>query len=123
MADLPLILIVDDSPVQRKLMAAALKASGYSVVAGENGREGVELALQHQPALILMDISMPEMDGLSATRELRTYPDMAEVPILALTATTDPDELAEALRAGYSDSIDKGGDRALVLEKIQQWLA
>ena len=122
MTNLPLIPLVDDSPVQRKLFAGALKANGYSVVVGENGREGVELALQHRPVLILMDLSMPEMDGLSATRELRTYPEMAQIPILALTASTDPDELENALQAGYTDAIDKSGDRTLFLETIRQWL-
>ena len=122
MAEQPLILLVDDSPVQRKLFASALKANGYGVVVGENGRVGVELALQHRPALILMDISMPEMDGLSATRELRTYPEMAQIPILALTASTDPDELGKALEAGYTDAIDKSGDRALFLDTIQRWI-
>jgi len=123
MSDSPLILLVDDSQIQCKIYAGALKASGYNVVVGHNGREGVTLALEHRPDLILMDISMPEMDGLSATRELRSYPEMAEVPILALTATTDPVELQKARESGYTDSVDKSGDRALVLEKVQSWLS
>jgi CheY-like chemotaxis protein len=123
MANPPLILIVDDSPIQCKIYASALKASGYRVLTGENGRQGVELALQHQPDLILMDIAMPEMDGLSATQELRAYPEMAQVPILALTATTDPDDLERAYQAGYNDAVNKSEDRALVLEKVRQWLS
>src|SRR5262245_18017593 len=115
------ILLVDDSQIQRKIYANLLKSSGYSVVLGEDGRQGVELALQHHPDLILMDISMPEMDGLDATRELRGYPEMETVPILALTATTDPDELEQARLAGYTDSVNKNGDRIQFLEKVRQW--
>ncbi len=123
MADSPLILIVDDSPIQCRIYASAFKACGYRVLTGENGRQGVELALEHRPDLILMDISMPEMDGLSATQALRAYPEMAQVPILALTATTDPDDLGKAYQAGYNDSVNKSDDRALVLEKVRQWLS
>jgi CheY-like chemotaxis protein len=123
MANPPLILIVDDSAIQCKIYAGALKAGGYRVLTGENGRQGVELALQHHPDLILMDIAMPEMDGLSATQELRAYPEMAQVPILALTATTDPDDLERAYQAGYNDAVNKSEDRALVLEKIRRWLS
>jgi CheY-like chemotaxis protein len=123
MANPPLILIVDDSQIQCKIYAGALKASGYRVLTGENGRQGVELALQHRPDLILMDIAMPEMDGLSATQALRAYPEMAQVPILALTATTDPDDLEKAYQAGYNDAVNKAEDRALVLEKVRQWLS
>src|SRR5512143_2163072 len=105
MAESALILVVDDSPIQCKIYASALKAIGYRVLTGENGRQGVALALEHHPDLILMDISMPEMDGISAVQELRAHPEMAQVPILALTATTDADELEKALRAGYTDSV------------------
>jgi len=117
-----LILLVDDSPIQCKIYAGVLKSNGYQVVVGTNGRQGMELALEHHPDLILMDIAMPEMDGLSAVRELRTYPEMVDVPILALTGTTDPDELEQARQAGYNDALDKSDDRAVFLERVRQWL-
>lgn len=123
MANPPLILVVDDSPIQRKLYAGALQARGYNVIVGENGRQAIELALQHKPDLILMDILMPEMDGLSAVRELRTHPHMANVPIVALTGTVDATELEQARQAGYTDSIDKSSDRALVLDRVRQALS
>jgi CheY-like chemotaxis protein len=118
-----LILVVDDSPIQRKIYTAVLKASGYEVLTAENGVQGVEMALHHAPALILMDISMPEMDGLTATRELRQYPEMAQIPILAVTAYTEPDELEAIYLAGYDGVIDKSSDRAVVVETVAQWLA
>ncbi len=122
MANPPLILIVDDSPIQCKIFANTLKVNGFQVVIGENGRQGVDLALAHHPDLILMDISMPEMDGLSATRELRTHAEMVEVPILALTATTDPDDLEKARQAGYTDSVNKSMDRTEFVAKVRAWL-
>jgi CheY-like chemotaxis protein len=122
MANPALILVVDDSPIQCKIYASALKATGYRVLIGENGRQGVDLALEHHPDLILMDISMPEMDGINAVRELRAHPEMAQVPILALTATTDSDELEKAFQAGYTGSVNKSEDRASVLEKVRQQL-
>ncbi len=123
MANSALILVVDDSPIQCKIYGSTLKAAGYRVLIGENGRQGVALALEHRPDLILMDISMPEMDGISAVRELRRHPEMAQVPILALTATTDSEELEKALQAGYTDSVNKSEDRAVVLEKVRQQLS
>ncbi len=122
MADAPLVLIVDDSPIQCKIYAKVLKNMGCQVILGENGRQGVELALQHHPALILMDISMPEMDGLSAVRELRTHAEMVHLPILALTASTEPDELEQAYQAGYNDILNKSSDQGAAVAKIQQWL-
>jgi two-component system sensor histidine kinase/response regulator len=123
MADSLLILVVDDSPLQRKIYSAALKADGYEVIVAENGREAVEMALQYYPALILMDVSMPEMDGLAAAYELRQHRQMDSVPILALTAIADPAEVEEAQQAGYNDVVDKNADRAVMLEIIRAWLS
>ena len=122
MSDSPLILVVDDSPLQRRIYSAALKAEGYTVIVAENGREAVEKALDYDPALILMDILMPEMDGLAAVRELRRFREMEAVPILALTAITDPAEVEEAYRAGYNDVVDKNSDRAAMLDVVRAWL-
>jgi CheY-like chemotaxis protein len=122
MSDAPLILIVDDSPLQRRIYSAALKTAGYEVVVAENGRDAVDKALQYAPTLVLMDISMPEMDGLTAAHEIRQYPEMDTMPILALTAVTDPAEVEEALQAGYNDVIDKNLDRAAMLDAVRAWL-
>jgi CheY-like chemotaxis protein len=123
MTNPPVILVVDDSPIQRKIVAAALKASGYEVIVAENGREGLDMALEYAPALILMDIAMPEMDGLTAARELRRYPEMAEMPILALTAIADPSDLDAIYEAGCDDVVDKSSDRAVLLETVRHWLS
>lgn len=123
MTNPPLILVVDDSALQRKLYGAALKAAGYDVIVAENGLEGIEMAFEYLPSLILMDISMPEMDGLTAVRELRRYPEMTHTPILALTALTDPADLEEAYQSGYNDIVDKNFDRAVLLDVVNAWLS
>lgn len=117
-----LILIVDDSFIQRKIFSTTLQAKGYRVILAEDGRQGVDQALQQQPDLILMDLSMPGMDGISAVREIRSHPELSQVPILALTATSDPNELEKAYQAGYTDSINKS-ERAALIGKIKQWLS
>jgi CheY-like chemotaxis protein len=122
MVDSPLVLVVDDSPVQRKIHAAALKADGYAVVVAENGREGVAVALELRPALILMDVTMPEMDGPTAVRELRRCPDMDGVPVLAVTAVTERDEVDQLVQAGFDDVIDKNCDRAVLLDRVRRWI-
>lgn len=116
------ILVVDDSPIQRKLTAAVLKASGYDVLVAEDGAQGIEIALQSHPDLILMDIAMPGMDGSTAVRHLRQHPGAGQVPVLAITAMTAPEDLDEAYQAGYDDIIDKNSDRAVLLDKIHLWL-
>lgn len=119
----PLILVVDDSVIQRKIYAAALKADGYDIILAENGREGIEMAFEYRPDLILMDIAMPEMDGLAAVKELRRYPEMDHTPILALTALSDPDDLENAYQSGYNDVIDKRFDRDVLLDTVHSWLS
>jgi two-component system, cell cycle response regulator DivK len=121
MASTVLILVVDDSPIQRQVCSNTLQVNGYSVILAEDGRQGVDMALQHHPDLILMDITMPVMDGLSAVRELRTRPEMIRVPILALTATSDSKELAAAYQAGYSGVVNKSDYRSALLDAVRQW--
>jgi CheY-like chemotaxis protein len=122
MADSPLILVVDDSPIQRKIYAATLKSAGYSVLVAENGREGVDMALASRPALILMDVSMPEMDGPTAVRELRRYAEMDGVPVVAVTAVAERDETEMLFQAGFDDVIDKNSDRAVLIERVRHWM-
>ena len=122
MTDSPVILVVDDSPLQRKIYAALLGSHGYTVVAAENGLEGVELALQHVPALILMDVLMPEMDGPTAVQELRRHPETARVPVLALTALSEPDERESLYQAGFDDIVGKNSERDVLLQQVHHWL-
>lgn len=80
------ILIVDDEPHIRRVTELSLKRGGYEILIGRDGREGVELARREQPALIVMDVLMPEMDGFTALRELKQDPATAAIPVIMLTA-------------------------------------
>lgn len=95
------ILIVDDDAGIRMLLSKFLQKEGFEVLLGEDGLEGVELAKKHQPDLILLDVVMPRMDGLTAARLIKFYKPLSEVPIVFLTAK-DADkeiELAQEVRA------------------------
>jgi CheY-like chemotaxis protein len=95
------ILIVDDDPGIRMLLSKFLQREGYETVMAENGLEGVELAKKQQPDIIIMDVVMPQMDGLTAARLIKFYKPLSEVPILFLTAkdANKEIELAQEVRA------------------------
>ncbi|MCL4251244.1 MAG: response regulator [Anaerolineae bacterium] len=103
------VLYIEDNPDNRMLVRRVLMASDYEfeVLEAENAIIGIELALTKAPDLILMDISMPEMDGLSATRKLKTMPQLNGVPIVALTANAMEKDEDQAVAAGCDGFIRK----------------
>ncbi len=82
------ILYVEDNPQNMRLVRKMLEVVGYRVIEAQDGLSGIEAALIHQPDIILMDMNLPDMDGLSVTAELRSLPQFANTPIIALTANT-----------------------------------
>ena len=80
------ILVVDDHETNREILASLLTFLNYSVLEAVDGEDGVRQAVQHRPELVLMDLSMPEMDGWEAVRRIRETPEVADVPVIALTA-------------------------------------
>jgi CheY-like chemotaxis protein len=117
------ILIVDDDPGIRMLLSKFLQREGYETLMAQNGLEGVEFAKKHQPDLIIMDVVMPQMDGLTAARLIKFYKPLGEVPILFLTAK-DADkeiELAQAVRAEVY--ITKPFDVHQVTEVVRETLS
>lgn len=109
------VLVADDHAVNRRVLGALLQPLGHDIVMAADGAEAVELAALVQPDVILMDIQMPKMDGLEATRQLRALePPLAGVPIIALTANSGPEDRRAALVAGMTDFVTKPIDpRAL----------
>jgi CheY-like chemotaxis protein len=95
-----LILVAEDNPVSLGAFSEYLQAKGHQVIPATNGYEAVERAKEFKPALILMDIQMPGMDGLEAIRRLRATPEFANVPIIALTALAMPGDRERCLAAG-----------------------
>lgn len=103
----PMILLVEDTEDNRQMMKNLLEMSGYQVVEATNGREAVELAAQVKPEIILMDLSLPFIDGLAATRQIRSMPGLSEVPIVAVSAHDSADFHSHALEAGCNAYITK----------------
>ncbi len=102
-----LILVVDDDAPILRLVRGKLEADGYRVVTARNGREAVEAAEEHSPDLIVMDIMMPEMNGLDAMREIRQHSSM---PIILLTARSGGRDTIQGLDAGADDYVSKPFD-------------
>ena len=103
----PRVLYVEDSIDNLVLVRRVLKAAGFDLLEATSAKEGIEIAERDLPDLILMDINMPEMDGLAATIYLRHNPALSHVPIVALTANVMRDVLDEALAAGCDGYIAK----------------
>lgn len=115
------ILIAEDNPDSRDALRALLEAYGFRVLEAENGEEAVTRGRDLRPDLILMDIMMPTMDGLQATRLLRDDAGGRRVPILALTAMAGSREMA--LEAGCDDYLLKPIDIPRLLQAVRHWLA
>jgi two-component system, cell cycle response regulator DivK len=101
------ILVVEDNPLNLELVRDILVATGYEVVEAGDGETSLELARREKPALILMDIQLPGLDGLEATRRMRADPELAGVPILALTAHAMRGEEERAIAAGCDGFVTK----------------
>ena len=106
--EMPLrILVVEDTEDNRFMMRRLLEISGYRVSEAVNGQEAVHVAQRDKPAAILMDLSLPMVDGLAATRQIRQLPELKKVPIIAVSAHDTADFHAEALAAGCDAYITK----------------
>ncbi|HXH83811.1 MAG TPA: response regulator [Candidatus Tectomicrobia bacterium] len=96
-----LILIVEDNDKNRKLVRDVLGARGYRCLEAETGEDGVRLAREHRPALVLMDIQLPGIDGIEALRRLRAEPALAGIPVIAVTASAMTHDRQRILAAGF----------------------
>jgi two-component system cell cycle response regulator DivK len=96
-----LILIVEDNPKNLKLVRDTLQVKGYETLEAGTGEEGVELARERHPALVLMDIHLPGINGIEALRQLRADPATAPIPVIALTASVMMDDRQKIMAAGF----------------------
>lgn len=101
------LLVVEDFEDSRFMLRRLLEIAGYRVVEASDGEQAVELAVQKLPALILMDLSLPKLDGLAATRKIRQHQTMGRVPIVAVSAHDAPESRIEALEAGCDEYVTK----------------
>jgi two-component system cell cycle response regulator DivK len=116
------ILLIEDNELNRDMLSRRLQKRGYEVVMAADGETGVAMAQAEAPELILMDVSLPGIDGWEATRRLRSAPETRHIPIVALTAYTTSGDREKALAAGCDDFDTKPIDLPRLLGKIETLL-
>ena len=116
------ILLIEDNELNRDMLSRRLQRQGFEVVMAVDGDEGMAKAHSEAPALILMDMSLPGIDGWEATRRLKAAAPTRKIPIIALTAHAMTDDRAKALAAGCDDYDTKPVDLPRLLSKIQALL-
>ncbi len=116
------ILLVEDNEMNRDMLSRRLKRKGFEVLIAEDGRAGVDLATTERPDLILLDMSLPVMDGWEAAGHLKANPQTQEIPVVALTAHAMEGDREKALAAGCDDYDTKPVNFSGLLEKIKSLL-
>lgn len=116
------VLLVDDYLDIREMMRYLLERNGFTVIEAENGQEAIEKALSELPDIILMDIAMPLMDGIEATRAIREHDQLSKVPIIAITAF-GREFYDAATAAGFNDVMQKPIDVVTLKHYIDNWAA
>jgi CheY-like chemotaxis protein len=116
------ILLVEDNEMNRDLLTRRLAKRGYDVVVAVDGIDGIEQARAQRPHVVLMDLSLPVLDGWEATRRLKADPDTSSIPVIALTSHAMPEDRQRALAAGCDDYDTKPIDLERLLGKIEALL-
>ena len=116
---MPRILLVEDNEMNRDMLSRRLERRGYSVLCALDGQQGIDLAIREKPDLILMDMSLPVVDGWEATRRLKADPAVRGIPVIALTAHAMASDEQQAREAGCDDFDTKPVELPRLLAKIQ----
>ena len=116
------ILYVEDNEDNVYMLARRLERKGYEVLVAPDGKQGVDMAHSESPALILMDLNLPVMDGWEATRQIKAAPETNHIPVIALTAHAMSDDREKALEAGCDDYDTKPIELERLLGKIGRFL-
>lgn len=122
MGYVPLVLVVEDNDINRELIREILEDEGYRINEAENGREGVAKAEAEIPDLILMDIEMPEMTGLEATRLLKEKPATSRVPVIVLTGLNETEDRIKAFNCGAMDYLTKPFNTLELLARVKSYI-
>lgn len=115
------ILCVDDADIIRETIARLLKLQGYEVGYAKNGQEGIEMAVKWKPDVVLMDLSMPVMDGYKAITQMKLSPKTHHLPIFVISAWSGPKERTRALRAGADEFFVKPPNLDALTEAIEKY--
>ena len=116
------ILYVEDNPDNVYMLTRRLKKKGFELIIAGDGQEGIDKAKDEKPALILMDLSLPTMDGWTATAEIKKIEEVKDIPIIALSAHAMPEHRDRAIKAGCSDYDTKPVDIKRLLSKMGQYI-
>ena len=116
------ILLVEDNEMNRDMLSRRLARKGYEVVIAVDGQQGIEMARSETPDLILMDMSLPVVDGWEATRQLKSAPETQSIPVIALTAHAMAGDREKAVEAGCNDYDIKPSELPRLLGKIEALL-
>ena len=117
-----MVLVVDDNPTNLKLARDVLEHSGWRVLAAATAADGIELARRHRPDVILMDIQLPDLDGLSALRELRSDDGTQSIPVVAVTAFAMKGDEQRFLDGGFDGYLAKPIDIRRFPEQVQSFI-
>ena len=115
------ILCVDDEPTQLMLLRLALTRAGFHVLEANDGQKGVEMTAQHQPALVIMDLMMPALDGATAIMHLKQSQATQHIPILVLSAYVKGDQAKRAMEAGAAELVSKSLILTDLIEKVKNY--
>ena len=116
------ILYVEDNPDNVYMLTRRLKKKGFELIIAGDGQEGIDKAIEESPDLILMDLSLPTMDGWTATAEIKKIKEVKDIPIIALSAHAMPEHRDRAIKAGCSDYDTKPVDIKRLLSKMGQYI-
>ena len=116
------VLLVEDNEDNLIIYSTILRHAGLEVVEARDGEAGIAMAIAHHPAVILMDVSIPLIDGWEATRRLKANPETADIPIIALTAHALATDREKAIEAGCDGYIPKPAEPRAVLTAVQRYI-
>ncbi len=116
------VLYVEDNFQNKRLVRKILNAKGYEVLEAEDGLTGVEMVARERPHLVLMDINIPGIDGMEATARIKSSPDLANIPIVALTANAMVGDREKILAAGCDDYLQKPVNTATLVETVRRFI-
>jgi two-component system cell cycle response regulator DivK len=119
MSDTYLILVVEDNDMNREIVIRRLIKQGYKTIQAVDGQEGVDKALKELPDLIIMDINLPVLDGMEATRQIKAHDTSKNIPIIALTAHVQPEDRAVIMASGCDEFETKPVNFEILFNKIK----
>lgn len=116
------VLLVDDSPTARMIESLLLKQKGYRLLEAHDGAEGVDVARREAPDLILMDVSMPKLDGFQALEQIRSDPKTTAIPVIMITTRAELEHVQRGYEAGCSEYLTKPINGAELLQRVEKYL-